>query len=230
MNTTQNQTPHHGQHHLNTLNDPYSPQNLNTIPTLHRSTIYIVTGSFAGACTIPVSALLARSTSVPILSPILRTAPRFWTFDVTRNILPSSLPAPLIGGLSGAAGGAVEVVSHALVANKLLPSFHALASHSGRLFLGFGTFTGLSRYVSEEFPPRLFAFCWVLGAVAGAVGTGVGTWVERRGRVGVRELVRATGVGAAVVGTVISVQVMSCAAVLEWAEGRRVRGRGREDA
>ena len=72
--------------------------------------------------------------------------------------------------------------------------------------------------MSEEFPPRPFPFCWGLGAVAGAVGTGVGTLVESRGRVGARQLLRATGAGAAVVGTVISVQVTCCAELMRWSE------------
>lgn len=113
----------------------------------------------------------------------------------------------------------MEVLSHALVTRRALPSLHAVESHSWRLFLGFGTFTGLSSYVGEEFPPRPFAFCWGVGAVAGAVGTAGGMLVEG-GWVGGRRFVRGVGVGAAVVGTVISVQVTCCARMLGWVEGR----------
>lgn len=199
---------------------PSHVQNVITIPALDRQAIYLLTGCFAGACTIPVSALLARSISIPIASPIFRTAPRFWTFDVIRNNLPPSFSVPLSGGLSGAAGGAVEVLSHSLVAGRTFPTVRAVASHSGRLFLGFGTFTGLSSYLSEEFPPRPFPFCWFLGAIAGAVGTGIATLLENRGKVGLRQWAKVTGAGAAVVGTVISVQVTCCSEMLQWAEGR----------
>lgn len=196
------------------------PRGLLTIPPLYRQSIFLLTGSFAGACTVPVSALLAHSTSVPVLVPILRTAPRFWAFDITRTNLPSSLPVSLAGGVSGATGGAFEILCHSLVAKRALPDFHAVASHSGRLFLGFGTFTGLSSFYSTDFPPKPFFFSWFLGSIAGAVGTGIGTLLENKGRLGLMQLAKATGTGAAIVGVVISVQVTSCSRILNLIESQ----------
>lgn len=169
----------------------------------------------------PVSALLARSCSVPVLVPAFRVGARFWIFDITHRKLQPSLPIPLAGGISGASGGAAEVLLHSLVVQRTLPSFHAVASHSGRLFLGFGTFTGLSSYLSEEFPPRPFPLCWLLGAVAGAVGSGIGELLERRGNVSLRHWGRTTGTGAAVIATAIAVQVTSCAEVFKWVEASK---------
>jgi len=64
-------------------------------------------------------------------------------------------------------------------------------------------------FAGEELPPRPFWFCWLLGAAAGGFGSGVVARAEGvRGRSLWR---RAVPKGALVVGTVIAVQVTSCA-------------------
>jgi len=91
--------------------------------------------------------------------------------------------------------------------------YRAAGSQALKLFLCFGTYTFLSTSLSEELPPKPFPICWAMGAVAGGVGSGiVGALVD-----GARGRMLWTGVvprGAVMIGTVISVQVTSCAAIL----------------
>jgi hypothetical protein len=207
----------------------------NTLPSLTRQISHITTGALAGAATLPVEALwsqlqrqqtigqgmpVSRLLPAPAVAKttVLRAGTRFWVFDMTRwqlNRYAPTLPAPIVGGLSGAAGGFAEVCLESLVLRKTLPAHKTLSSQSAKLFFCFGMYTYLSRVVSPDVsPPRPFVLCWLLGAVAGGFGSGIVSRVE-----GVRgkELWRGpVPKGAMVIGTVISVFVTSCKGLLDW--------------
>jgi len=64
-------------------------------------------------------------------------------------------------------------------------------------------------FAAEQLPPRPFWFCWLVGAAAGGFGSGV---VARAEGVRGRSIwPRAVPKCALVVGTVIAMQVTSCA-------------------
>lgn len=126
-----------------------------------------------------------------------------------------ALPVPIVGGLSGAAGEFAEVCFESLALRKTVPAAKTLMNQSAKLFLCFGTYTYLSRVVSPETsPPRPFVLCWLLGAVAGGLGSGI---VSRAEGVRGKELWRGpVPKGAMVIGTVISVFVTSSKGLLDW--------------
>ena len=203
-----------------------------SLPPLQRQLVYTATGALAGAATLPIEILWSRfqrldphsaraskifPSSRVAATTIGRASVRFWIFDHTRFQLRQHFPFlhhSITGGLSGAAGGFAEVCAESLVsARPHLPSLRALASQSARLFFCFGTYTGLSTALSpDELSPRPFLFCWALGAIAGGCGSGIVARFEgARGphfwRNGVLK-------GSLVIGTVIAVQVTSCADAL----------------
>jgi hypothetical protein len=82
-------------------------------------------------------------------------------------------PVPIIGGLSGAAGGFAEACAESSILGKgpsALAAPRVLASQSVRLFSCFGTYTYLSRAVSPDVSlSGPFALCWVFGSGGGRV-------------------------------------------------------------
>lgn len=209
---------------MNTTSRGSSTEKL-PLASFSRQATFFATGVLAGAASLPVeTAFLSlaqkhdyrasirhiRSSLVPVFA---RTGVRFLSFDHVRNYssLFLQLPTVLSGALGGAAGGLNEVVLHSLVSNRRLPPLQAAFSQSGKLFLCFGTYTYLSTTLSRELPPRPFWKCWLMGATAGSVGSAIMAAVEgTRGR----SLLIATLRGSLVIGTVISVQVTTCAAGL----------------
>lgn len=206
-----------------------SPRNHFTPPSLSRQATFFATGALAGAASLPVEAAYIslaqesnhiagikhiRSSIAPVLA---RTGIRFLSFDHVRNYSSHylQLPATLCGALGGAAGGLNEVVLHSVVSRRRLPPLHATLSQSGKLFLCFGTYTYLSTSLSRELPPRPFWKCWIMGATAGCVGSAITAAIE--GANG-KALLSASLRGALVIGTVISVQVTSCAAGLRMSQ------------
>jgi hypothetical protein len=199
------------------------------LPSVSRQATFFATGALAGAASLPVeTAFLSltqrndyaaslkhiRSSIVPVLA---RTGVRFFSFDHVRTYTSHflQLPVTLCGALGGAAGGLNEAVLHSLVSNRRLPPLNAALSQSGKLFFCFGTYTYLSTHLSRELPPRPFWKCWLMGATAGSVGSAIIAAVEgARGR----SLMAATLRGSLVIGTVISVQVTTCAAGLRQLE------------
>jgi hypothetical protein len=195
------------------------------LPPVPRQATFFATGVLAGTASLPVeTAFLSvaqkhdstasirhiRSSFAPVLA---RTGVRFLSFDHVRTYSSHflQLPTVLCGALGGAAGGLNEVILHSLVSNRSLPPVRAAASQSGKLFLCFGTYTYLSTTFSRELPPRPFWKCWFMGATAGSVGSAIIAAVEgARGR----SLMMASLRGSLVIGTVISVQVTTCAAGL----------------
>ncbi|CAJ2503764.1 Uu.00g111580.m01.CDS01 [Anthostomella pinea] len=202
---------------------------MTNIPPGPEQVAFFATGGLAGLSVLPIElySTLAAQTRPASLLPFLRSHAliqvpragfRFWTFDIARNQLNaiqpsrrSQLRTTLTGGLSGFCGGLAEVTYQSLAFQRRLPALSALANQSCKLFFCFGTYTGLSTRLSEELPPRPFWRFWLMGSVAGGVGSGIVGAVEgARGRT----LLRATGKGALSIGTVIAVQVTSCAQVL----------------
>lgn len=192
------------------------------ISPLSRQSCYFATGSLAGTVALlPDLAWtsLVQKSPTPILQffrvnappAILRVGIRFWTFDQVRSQLaPSAIPNWIVGGLGGASGGFNEVLFHSLLLGKR-PSAWALGSQSLRLFWCFGTYTFLSTTLSEKLPPKPFLYCWAMGATAGALGNGIVAALEgARGRA---LWLGAVPKGAVTIGTVISVQATSCAAL-----------------
>jgi hypothetical protein len=195
------------------------------LPSVPRQATFFVTGALAGAASLPVeTAFLSlaqqhdytasikhfRSSLGPVLA---RTGVRFLSFDHVRTYSSYflGLPTVLSGALGGAAGGLNEVMLHSLVSTRRLPPLKAALSQSGKLFFCFGTYTFLSTALSRELPPRPFWKCWLMGATAGCVGSAITAAVEgARGRL----LMMASLRGTLVIGTVISVQVTTCAAGL----------------
>lgn len=195
------------------------------LPSVPRQATFFATGVLAGAASLPVeTAFLSlaqkhnytasirhvRSSFAPVLA---RTGVRFLSFDHVRTYSSHflQLPTVLCGALGGAAGGLNEVILHSLVSNRRLPLLKAASLQSGKLFLCFGTYTYLSTTLSRELPPRPFWKCWLMGATAGSVGSTIIAMIEG---VRHRSLLMATLRGSLVIGTVISVQVTTCAAGL----------------
>lgn len=184
------------------------------LPSPTRQLSYFATGCLAGLASLPM-AFAPKVPSIAAASPpVLRVGVRFWTFDQTRHVLaPLNLPVWLAGGLGGAAGGFNEVLLHSLLQSRKLPSAMTLAPQTLRLFFCFGTYTFLSTNFSETLPPKPFWYCWMLGATAGATGSAIVAALE--GTRGKALWGSAVPRGAAVIGTVIAVQVTSCAKLLE---------------
>lgn len=112
--------------------------------------------------------------------------------------------------------------------SQKLPDWRTLAEQSARLTLCFGAYTALANgwkerkqekeQVHVELPAKPFWKCWGMGAAAGAFGSAVMWCVKEGVPDGSRRwkmLGAATGKGALVVGTVISVQVTSCRWVMD---------------
>ena len=190
------------------------------IPTPFSQATYFLTGALAGATTIPLERLWQRfvhraPTSIPFMAwtPIYRSGVRFWVFDLARyRVERLPIPVAIKGGLSGAAGGLAEICAQSLIKNKP-PTMASLKSQSLKLFCCFGTYTFLSTTLSpEQQPPNPFWYCWLMGATAGGLGGGIIARVE-----GVRGSALwkvALPKAAITIGTVIAVQVTSCAALL----------------
>lgn len=109
-----------------------------------------------------------------------------------------------------------------------LPDLRALSEQSAKLFFCFGAYTALANGWKErqevmekkqvQLPPKPFWKCWGMGAVAGGFGSAVMWCVKEgmpNGSARWKMLGAATGKGALVVGTVISVQVSSCRWVMD---------------
>ncbi|GAB7348022.1 hypothetical protein MBLNU459_g6062t1 [Dothideomycetes sp. NU459] len=201
-----------------------APRASSQVPSLPRQACYFATGSLAGAVALlpdlawtslvlktPTSVLPFFRTHAPAV--LFRAGTRFWTFDHVRSRLSSSpLPVWVVNALGGASGGFSEVLFHSLLQRRR-PSAWALGSQSLRLFCCFGTYTFLSTTLSEQLPPKPFPWCWCMGAVAGALGNTIAGAVDGvRGRA---LWLGAAPKGALTIGTVISVQATSCAALRE---------------
>ena len=193
---------------------------IGNIPTPFSQATFFLTGALAGATTIPLEGLLQRfvhrgPTSNPFMAwtPIYRSGVRFWVFDLARyRVERLPIPVAIKGGLSGAAGGLAEICAQSLIRNKP-PSMASLKSQSMKLFCCFGTYTFLSTTFSpEQQPPNPFWYCWLMGATAGGLGGGITARVE--GVTGSALWKVAFPKAAITIGTVIAVQVTSCAAFL----------------
>lgn len=196
------------------------------LPSSTRQASYFATGCLAGAATLPIEYAWSVSTnkSNPALGSFLRThsaaiyraGVRFWIFDITKRQLPDTLPVWIKGGIGGASGGFAEVCAQSLVKRSGLQAA-VLGSQSLKLFFCFGTYTYLSTTLSpDRLPPSPFWWCWMIGATAGGLGS---TIVARLEGVKGRELwTRALPKGALTIGTVIAVQVTSCAGLLRHVE------------
>lgn len=210
---------------MNTASQGFPNNGTLQLPSASRQVTFFATGILAGAASLPVeTAFLSlaqnhdytasikhiRTNFAPVLA---RTGIRFLSFDHVRTYSSHflQLPTVLCGALGGAAGGLNEVILHSLVSSRRLPPLTAALSQSGKLFVCFGTYTSLSTNLSRELPPKPFWKCWLMGATAGCVGSAITAAVEgARGR----SLMLATMRGTLVIGTVISVQVTTCAAGL----------------
>jgi len=195
------------------------------VPSLSRQATFFLTGALAGAASLPVDAAFLslthnhehvsgiRHIRSNLAAVLARTGIRFFSFDHVRTYSSHflQLPTTLCGALGGAAGGLNEVILHSLVSNHRLPPLNAALSQSGKLFMCFGTYTYLSTSLSRELPPRPFWKCWLIGATAGFVGSTITAAVEGARN---KALMLAAARGSLVIGTVISVQVTSCAAGL----------------
>ena len=191
------------------------------VPKPTRQATFFVTGCLAGASTIPIervwprpSPLTAPSAFAATARPLIhRGAIRFWVFDLARyRVEPLPVPVAVKGGISGAVGGFAEVLAQAAVQQRR-PTVRSLAHQTAKLFFCFGSYTYLSTTLSpEQQPPKPFWKCWLMGAVAGALGSGIVAGAE-----GIRRSAlwrSAIPKGAVMIGTVIAVQVTSCAAML----------------
>lgn len=192
------------------------------VPPPSNQATFFVTGALAGAATIPVESLWQRLIhrgpgSLPLLvwNPIYRGGVRFWAFDLARYRV-ERLPVPVAikVGLSGAAGGLAEICAQSLLNNKL-PAIASLTNQSAKLFCCFGTYTFLSTTLSpEHLPPKPFWYCWLIGATAGGFGSGI--IARSEGVTGSALWRTAVPKGALTIGTVIAVQVTTCAAFLPY--------------
>ena len=197
----------------------------NVVPSLSRQATFFLTGALAGVASLPVDAafltLSQRPASISgiryirsnLTAFLARTGIRFFSFDHVRTYSSHylQLPTTLCGALGGAVGGFNEVILHSMASNRRLPPLNAALSQSGKLFFCFGTYTYLSTNLSSELPPRSFWKCWLMGATAGCVGSTITAAVEGARN---KALLLAGLRGTLVIGTVISVQVTSCAAGL----------------
>lgn len=191
-------------------------------PSLVNQRCYIVSGCLAGACTLPIEIFYQRPASLthflrtlgPV--PVYRAGFRFWTFTHVKHQLTTSsvsFPAWAVGALGGAAGGLVEVSAQAALQRRM-PQSIALATQSLRLFFCFGTYGFLSTNLSEELPPKPFWYCWTLGVIAGGVGSGIAA-AALEGVRGKALWTSSIPRGAITIGTIISVHVTSCDALLK---------------
>lgn len=195
-----------------------------TIPSPSRQAAYFASGALAGLCgptALQVFTTLTTIHRLPnpknlkplLLSPGLPKAGlRFWTVDQVRARTAHTLHASLGSTLGGAAAGFLEESLHALGCGKR-PVARTVISQTLRLGVCFGIVTHLgTRLTPDSRQPRPFWWYWGLGAVAGAVGNGLASGVVDgvRGR----GLVLAVPRGAVLMGTVVSVQVTSCAGAL----------------
>ena len=191
------------------------------VPTPASQATFFVTGCLAGASTIPIERVWPRPN--PLTAPpafaatarplIYRGGIRFWVFDLARyRVEPLPVPVAVKGGVSGAVGGFAEVLAQAVVQQRR-PTVKSLAHQTAKLFFCFGTYTYLSTTLSpEQQPPKPFWKCWLMGAVAGGLGSGIVAGAEGiRGSALWRSAIPK---GAIMIGTVIAVQVTSCAAML----------------
>ena len=191
------------------------------IPTPASQATFLLTGCLAGASTIPIESVWPRPNSLSAprafgataRSLIYRGGIRFWVFDLARyQVEPFQVPVAVKGGVSGALGGFAEVLAQAVV-QQSRPSVRSLANQTAKLFFCFGTYTFLSTTLSPgQQPPKPFWKCWLMGAVAGGFGSGIVAGAE-----GIRGNIlwkSAIPKGAITIGTVIAVQVTSCAAML----------------
>lgn len=192
------------------------------VPSFSSQASFFLSGALAGTTIVPIEPLWQRFVmrkSLHTLSlswmnarpSIYRSAVRFWVFDVARHRIQYRFQVPvwLVGGLSGAAGGFAEICAQSL-AGRNIPSIASLANQSGKLFFCFGTYTYLSTTLSpEQLPPKPFWKCWLMGAAAGGVGSGIIARIE--GIIGRALWITAVPKGALTIGTVIAVQVTSCA-------------------
>ncbi len=190
------------------------------VPPLSSQTTFFLTGALAGATVAPIESLWQRLIhrgpgTLPLIAwtPIYRSAVRFWAFDLVRHrVEPLPINVVIKGGLSGAAGGLAEICAQSLFRNKL-PDIPSLKNQSAKLFLCFGTYTFLSTTLSpEQLPRKPFWFCWLMGATAGGLGSGI---MARTQSVTGSALWRVVvPKGALTIGTVIAVQVTTCALFL----------------
>ena len=190
------------------------------VPLPSSQLTFFLTGALAGATTVPVQSIWQRLIhkapgNLPLLAwnPIYRSAFRFWAFDLARyRVERYPIPVAIKGGISGAAGGLAEICVQSLFRNKL-PTIVSLTSQSAKLFCCFGTYTFLSTTLSpQQLPPKPFWYCWLMGAVAGGLGSGIVARAE--GVTGPALWRAAVPKGALTIGTVIAVQVTICAASL----------------
>lgn len=190
------------------------------VPPPSSQLMFFLTGALAGATTVPIESIWQRLIhkapgNLPLLAwnPIYRSAFRFWAFDLVRyRVEPYPVPVAIKGGISGAAGGLAEICAQSLMRNKL-PTIVSLTSQSAKLFCCFGTYTLLSTTLSpQQLPPKPFWYCWLMGAVAGGLGSGLVARAE--GVKGPTLWKAAAPKGALTIGTVIAVQVTTCAASL----------------
>ena len=191
------------------------------VPTPASQATFFVTGCLAGASTIPIERVWPRpnhlsapaafgATARPL---IYRGGIRFWVFDLARyRVEPLPIPVAVKGGVSSAVGGFAEVLAQAVV-HRRRPSLAGLANQTAKLFFCFGTYTYLSTRLSpEQQPPKTFWKCWLMGAMAGGLGSGIVASAEGiRGSALWRSAIPK---GAVMIGTVIAVQVTGCAAML----------------
>lgn len=200
---------------------PVSPSlRTEMVPTPFSQATFFLTGALAGATTIPLEGLWQRfvhraPTFPPFMAwtPVYRSGIRFWVFDLARyRVERLPIPVAIKGGLSGAAGGLAEICAQSLIRNQL-PAMASLMSQSMKLFCCFGTYTFLSTTLSpEQQPPKPFWYCWLMGATAGGLGGGIIARIE--GSTGSALWKVAFPKAAITIGTVIAVQVTSCAAFL----------------
>ena len=192
--------------------------------------IFLLTGALAGASIVPVELLwpyvtspsrwkqpIPRGLNWTTARPLMwRGGVRFWVFDIARyKVEPLQIPVWLKGGLSGAAGGLAEMLPQILYKESKRPNMMGLAAQPVKLFFCFGTYTYLSTTLSpKQLPPKPFWWCWLMGAAAGGVGSSIIAAAEGiRGNALWRSMVPK---GAATIGTVIAVQVTSCASLLPY--------------
>ena len=190
------------------------------VPPPSSQMTFFLTGALAGATTVPIQTIWQRLIhkapgNLPLLAwnPIYRSAFRFWAFDLVRyRVERYPIPVAIKGGISGAAGGLAEICAQSLF-RKELPTIVSMTSQSAKLFCCFGTYTFLSTTLSpQQLPPKPFWYCWLMGAVAGGLGSGIVARAE--GVIGSALWRAAVPKGALTIGTVIAVQVTTCAASL----------------
>lgn len=196
---------------------------LRPLPSLTRQAAFFATGALAGTSAVPIEVLYQRFASsakhhhvaLRYLAPpiIYRAGVRFWSFDLAKSQFEhTSTPTWLRGGISGAVGGFVEVLAQSVIQRKT-PDPTAVGDQTAKLFLCFGAYTYLSKTLSpEQSPPKPFWYCWTLGAAAGGAGSAVMSTIHRARS---KALLGNSFKGACIIGTVIAVQVTSCADVLE---------------